>query len=1011
MAAQSEITGKKKIIVDKSVFIDLLKDEEGQITAASNEYYCNVHLPYNKKDTIRVALGKYWDYELPLEQIAQPGGTKLFNNNHPKINVFCSTPIELVECEDPRWLETTAQGLPVPLGGTDQKIVLSCTVSAGMDGDLNRSFSFVEGSPGQPIKYSDVYFWIYLMKYGLIDEEGNYRPPIAKTGEIFYDHYHETHAPFTPEELASQSLPVKSFYVDYKTFYNNRSSSVGYENFISHSYYQNLLPNVYSFVKMIIEKDSTVSAANYLSGLTATFDQINTYFDSPTSDLSRIPKNLYTDMLKYFPLETTATLYAAKMLLGKEPSFEQLLKADIKKVDINSLYSMYISNFIMTIRTLDREFELLEAYTGYGGSGIDPTTKLGALEYINSNLIFSPHLLTIFKKVNQYKNNFPMYFEMNFTAQLFTLIGDSMKDFHITKFLASEIAASQGIFGQRSGSDFDAFKQNNSTNYDFVEFAQKDVYENLEDSNFLVLPLDGTTGYSEGPKKMINLINSTGTGVLDKWIDDLDYSSQNQHLPVSPVKASTWADGIANDLRNYVSYIKDNSSESADPNCELFYKKLFGPALRQKLINIYAEKKRSYMDIINGVPAYTEDLFYVIKKYRKDASASQGVLGETNVQNIIIPNTSDLNIVEYVDTQVKYGLNATYRYEVYAHRVVFGCEYRYHFGTRESGKESYSESDAVPSLGNVQVLAFPFSPEIQMATPGGDAITPESMARDITTSTLDEDGYFIESDYETRTYTALLTVDIFPSIQLVEDKIFSTPDVIILDRPPVPPHVDIVPYRAVGNKIKIILAGAFDTYRDTPVIILEEQDSLMFQLLAQSQFSYDNKIEFSSDDRISGFQVFRTEARPNKYSDFSLHPDVPEISGGTAAFDDLIQPNKKYYYTFRAIDNHNHVSNPTAVYEVELIDEKGAVKPIIRTISMDAIKNKTPVKDFQKYVLLRPTDKQIYFFDQEGVNSIFSTDLTDDETKRKKYKMRLTSKGSGKKIDINFSFAKKFTTD
>ena len=142
------------------------------------------------------------------------------------------------------------------------------------------------------------------------------------------------------------------------------------------------------------------------------------------------------------------------------------------------------------------------------------------------------------------------------------------------------------------------------------------------------MPLGGTAGYSEAPKKMINLINTAGTGVLDKWIDDLNYSAQNEHLSVDPVKASTWADGIVNDLRNYVAYIKDNSSESADPECELFHKKLFGPALRQKLINIYAEKKRSYMDILNGVPAYTEDLFYVIKKYRKDME------NEANKQDI-----------------------------------------------------------------------------------------------------------------------------------------------------------------------------------------------------------------------------------------------------------------------------------------------------------------------------------------------------------------------------------------
>ena len=104
-----------------------------------------------------------------------------------------------------------------------------------------------------------------------------------------------------------------------------------------------------------------------------------------------------------------------------------------------------------------------------------------------------------------------------------------------------------------------------------------------------------------------------------------------------------------------------------------------------------------------------------------------------------------------------------------------------------------------------------------------------------------------------------------------------------------------------------------------------------------------------------------------------------------------------------SIDDHGHFSNPSPVFEVELIDEKGAVKPIIRTVSMDPIENKDPVKQFQKYIHIKPSIKQLYFHDQENVESIFSEHTS---TKTKKYKMRLTSKKTGKKIDVNFSFLK-----
>ena len=73
---------------------------------------------------------------------------------------------------------------------------------------------------------------------------------------------------------------------------------------------------------------------------------------------------------------------------------------------------------------------------------------------------------------------------------------------------------------------------------------------------------------------------------------------------------------------------------------------------------------------------------------------------------------------------------------------------------------------------------------------------------------------------------------------------------------------------------------------------------------------------------------------------------------------------------------------------------------------MDPPKNKTSTKDCQKYIYLKPTPKQLYLSDNPEVDGIFSS-----AEKLKKYKMRLTSKGSGKKIDINFSFKKELQNE
>ena len=101
--------------------------------------------------------------------------------------------------------------------------------------------------------------------------------------------------------------------------------------------------------------------------------------------------------------------------------------------------------------------------------------------------------------------------------------------------------------------------------------------------------------------------------------------------------------------------------------------------------------------------------------------------------------------------------------------------------------------------------------------------------------------------------------------------IFETGEIIILDRPPVAPYVDVLPYRAVNNRIKIILAGSTDRYRDEPVYILDS-DADSFARILSAQPILDGKVEFGSDDPIDSFQIFRIQTKPKSYSDFKLNP-------------------------------------------------------------------------------------------------------------------------------------------
>ena len=121
------------------------------------------------------------------------------------------------------------------------------------------------------------------------------------------------------------------------------------------------------------------------------------------------------------------------------PTIQQILKLDAKKTDATALFGQWFQQF-KRVLTEDNRFARVPTYSAPGEPGgqwfdrygLSPKTKLGALEYVNSNLVFSPYAAAaLLKKAEQYKNYFPMYFQMNFTAQLSTEIGDLIKDYKI----------------------------------------------------------------------------------------------------------------------------------------------------------------------------------------------------------------------------------------------------------------------------------------------------------------------------------------------------------------------------------------------------------------------------------------------------------------------------------------------------------------------------------------------------------------------------------------------------
>ncbi len=322
------------------------------------------------------------------------------------------------------------------------------------------------------------------------------------------------------------------------------------------------------------------------------------------------------------------------------------------------------------------------------------------------------------------------------------------------------------------------------------------------------------------------------------------------------------------------------------------------------------------------------------------------------LQTFYVPNSHELDTFQYIDTQVKY--NKTYTYVVYAYQIVVGNKYYYTDSVRQTG--------------------YPIA-------------------------------------------AALIKNE--PSLRLYEVKIHEHTNK-VLDNPPIHPEVEFIPYKGVNDKIKIIMNSGIGRYTlPYRIVEFEEQAQIDDIKKAQNRGHEDDSIRFETDDYPAFYEIRRTTTKPKSHRDFAgklvqlISTSKHSLVASGVAFDDKIKPNNKYYYCIRAVDNHGHVSYPSPIYEVEMVDDKGSVYPIVRVCEFEKeIKSQSSIGG-KRYIRLKPAMPQT-ILNEEASGLLDATtiknanDLTlgiaDESLWNKKLKIRLVSRSTGRKIDFNVEF-------
>ena len=251
----------------------------------------------------------------------------------------------------------------------------------------------------------------------------------------------------------------------------------------------------------------------------------------------------------------------------------------------------------------------------------------------------------------------------------------------------------------------------------------------------------------------------------------------------------------------------------------------------------------------------------------------------------------------------------------------------------------------------------------------------------------------------------------------------------IRDFPPVPPNVEIVPYRAVADKFIINFTAGVDNYLQAPEYILTT-DTQKFDRCYRSQYGVEGSrrlqllsedpskatpLRFKSDDLPKSFQIFRVEGSPpTRWEDFSKSfSSQLDVEEGETSSLEFVTPNRDYYYMFRSVDVHGNVSNPSPIYKVRINRGQGIFTEIEPyDFEKDKIIDRSFAKQLTKSVQITPVFEQIVFKDDrqsESKKTIANQrkirlGVAQDSIYGKKLKFRITSRKSGRKVDLNVSF-------
>jgi hypothetical protein len=402
----------------------------------------------------------------------------------------------------------------------------------------------------------------------------------------------------------------------------------------------------------------------------------------------------------------------------------------------------------------------------------------------------------------------------------------------------------------------------------------------------------------------------------------------------------------------------------------------------------------SIEDIYSNNSSENETLAYRIAKSGK----------EGHIQNYWIMNYS-MDDYNFYDTQVKYG--ESYTYEVYAYKLMQG--FRYSYSDIRVSKQLGCEEDGRYGL---EFQAGGIAVDQLLDPSGGKA---QDLNEYVTIAQL----------ISVYPYLADMYVSCEPFLSICEIPV-AQKNITITDNWPAKAHAKAYHILDQSQTIGFKIYSGDHISTTYGAVLSTEEEQARAKYLFSKNILNSEKVGHETVSTQDYVQVFRLSQKPTALSDFSdalvatlnlksENEERSEYPYKTTFYENIIKTNKKYYYLFRTVNELGVIGHLSEVYQVELVDDGGYVYSVFKVLKESDLPEKVelqtsvPVKKLLQFIpTMQHTEIDYESFDTslEAGSQIeqMSIGYASDPIWDKTFKIRLISKKTGKKLDLNITY-------